>query len=627
MSFRPDIEGLRALAILPVVAFHAFPSALPGGFVGVDVFFVISGYLITSLLLHRLESGQYSVMSFYGARIRRIFPALFAMLALITPLAVFLLPPNGLWEFRRTLAATAVFASNVELYQRTGYFDTATDLVALLHTWSLAVEEQYYIFFPLLLATLFRRWPRGIGPVLLMLGLISLAVSISWLKVSPRLAFFSTVSRTFELMVGSILAVGFRGPRLPAQVYEALSAGGVALIALACLAFDQGTPFPGIAALLPCLGTALIIWTGGQANTIAGRLLSSHPLRWVGAMSFSLYLWHWPVLVFSRHWLLGRPNALQTCAAVALAAALAWASLRWVETPIRRASHTDRRLLVLGAACMIAALTAAMVLGQSTAWLRPLDSQSRQFLDAANEANPHRQTCHGTEVRVIAYVDRCRFGDLSSPPRTAVWADSHGAELALALGEEAGRRGQSVAQITASACPPVVGMPPDDRPRCAAHNESTLRALAADRDLERVIIVARYELYLSEEATAFEAGLRRSILGLTAAGKHVVLVDPVPTYDYPVPAALAALHERRQSVEVFGQTFDIYRQQQAKALSLLARLELIPGTSRLRTGERLCSSGRCTVVEDQYALYFDDNHLNMRGARELVRESRQLLLP
>ena len=202
MKFRPDIEGLRALAIVPVVVFHAWPALLPGGFVGVDVFFVISGYLITTLLLQRLAAGSYSIASFYAARIRRIFPALFAMLALVAPACWLLLEPAALHEFARLLGATGLFASNIELYRTTGYFEGAAELKPLLHTWSLAVEEQYYIVFPPLLALLWRFARRRIAIVLVAVGLASLAWCLKLMPYDAEWAFFAAPARTFELMIG-----------------------------------------------------------------------------------------------------------------------------------------------------------------------------------------------------------------------------------------------------------------------------------------------------------------------------------------------------------------------------------------------------------------------------------------
>ncbi len=617
LTFRPDVEGLRALAIVPVVVFHAFPSLLPGGYVGVDVFFVISGFLITSLLLDRLGSGTYSVASFYGARIRRIFPALFVMLALTVPLAL-LLPSTGwLQAYGRTLGATAVFFSNMELYRTTDYFDTAAELKPLVHTWSLAVEEQYYIAFPLLLALLYRRWPKAIAPVLAAIGVASLALSMRWLHTDPPLAFYSSLSRTFELMIGSLLAVGLRGDAAPRAWREAAAALGLALIVLACVLLTPRTPFPGATALLPCLGAALLIWAGKHGHTWVGRWVASPPLRWVGAMSFSLYLWHWPVLVFTRHWVLGEPAPWQAGTAVAASVLLAWASLKWIETPIRRASHTDRRLLAGGAAFIVVTLAVAWVLVERTWWVKPVDVQAQALLAGAQDNNPHRRRCHGRFDYVIPYEDRCRFGELSKSTDTVVWADSHGAELALAMGESAGKVGRSVAQVTASTCPPSLGFEEPTRPRCVEHNDATLRGLLQDSAVERVVLVARYGYYMRTQAASFEEGLRRSIVALTAAGKTVVLVEPFPGYGYPVPAALAALHRRGQAVEDFGQTSADYVQQQRDVLAMIQRLSRLPGVTVARTSDALCASGRCAVVSDGRPLYFDDNHLSTTGARKL----------
>lgn len=624
LTFRPDVEGLRALAIVPVVIFHAFPSLLPGGYVGVDVFFVISGFLITSLLLDRLGSGTYSVASFYGARIRRIFPALFVMLALTAPLAL-LLPSTGwLQAYGRTLGATAVFFSNMELYRTTDYFDTAAELKPLVHTWSLAVEEQYYIVFPLLLALLYRRWPKVIAPVLATIGVVSLALSVRWLHTDPALAFYSSPSRAFELMMGSLLAVGLRGDAAPRAWRESAAALGLALIVLACVLLTPRTPFPGAAALLPCLGAALLIWAGKHGGTWVGRWVASPPLRWIGAMSFSLYLWHWPMLVLTRHWVLGEPTPWQAGAAVAASVLLAWASLKWVETPIRRASHTDRRLLAGGVACILAALAVAWVLVERTWWVKPADARAQALLAGARDNNPHRMRCHGRFDYVIPYEDRCRFGDLSQPADTVVWADSHGAELALALGEAAGKAGRSVSQITSSTCPPALGFEEPTRPRCVEHNDATLRGLSQDGAVDRVVLVARYGYYMQTQAASLEEGLRRSVVALTAAGKAVVLVEPFPDYGYPVPAALAALHRRGQAVEDFGQTRTAYVHRQRDALAMLDRLSRLPGVTVVRTSETFCASGRCAVVSDGRPLYFDDNHLSVTGARRLAEASMTL---
>jgi len=425
LKFRPDIEGLRALAIVPVVLFHAFPSLLPGGYVGVDVFFVISGYLITSLLMQRLESGRYSIVSFYGARVRRIFPALFVMLALVTPLAVWLLSPAGLHDFGHVLGATAVFSSNMALYGTAGYFDTATELKPLVHTWSLAVEEQYYIVFPLLLAFLFKWWRKGLVPVLTATALISLLLSIWWLRQDSALSFYSAVSRTFELMIGSLLAVRVWLPAAAQAWREAAACAGLLIIVSACLWLTPQTSFPGAMALLPCAGAALLIWAGsGESPTLIGQWVAAAPMRWVGALSFSLYLWHWPALVFARHAVLGEPNAWLRIAAVVLSVLLAWASLRWVEAPVRRAAVSDQRLLAGGALCIVLGLAAAGLLTLGGPNLQALTPKDKALYGGAQDTNPARRQCHGRIGRPIPYAERCQFGDTRSGVQVAVWADT-----------------------------------------------------------------------------------------------------------------------------------------------------------------------------------------------------------
>lgn len=624
LTYRPDIEGLRALAIVPVVVFHAFPSLMPGGYVGVDVFLVISGFLITSLLLDRLRAGSYSVASFYGARIRRIFPALFVMLALTVPLSLLL--PSSWWvqAYGRTLGATALFFSNMEFYRTTDYFETAADLKPLVHTWSLAVEEQYYIVFPVFLALLYRRWPRALAPALALVGAASLALSVRWLQTDPALAFFASPSRTFELMMGSLLAVGFRGDALPRAWRETAAAVGLGLILLSCGLLTPRTPFPGLTALLPCLGAAMLIWAGKHGSTFVGRMVASEPLRWIGAMSFSLYLWHWPMLVLTRHWTLGEPSPWQAGAAVGAAVLLAWLSLKWVESPVRRAGYTDRHLLVGGAACILLTLLVAWVLVERTWWLRPTDRREQALLAGVRDSNPHRLKCHGRVDFTVPYEQRCRFGDASKPADTVVWADSHGAELALAMGEAAGRVGRSVAQITSSTCPPALHFEEPTRPMCTAHNAATLRALVDDVAVKRVVMVAHYRHYLRTQAEAFSSGLSRSVAALVAAGKRVVIVGPFPTYAYPVPAALVAMHRRGEPLDRFGQPRHAYERDHGPALTVLRQLGTSQGVSVVDVGEVLCGDGDCDVVSEGVPLYYDDNHLSMVGARLLSTKSTAL---
>lgn len=630
MKFRPDIEGLRALAIVPVVVFHAWPAAMPGGFVGVDIFFVISGYLITTLLLQRLAAGSYSIASFYAARIRRIFPALFAMLALVAPACLLLLEPQALTEFARLLGATGLFVSNIELYRTTGYFEGAAELKPLLHTWSLAVEEQYYILFPPLLALLWRFARRHIGIALMVLGLASLAWCLKLMRYDTEWAFFAAPARTFELMIGSALAwwCGREAGVVARPPWVDQLVGMLALTALAAslllMRADRG--FPGPLALWPCLATAALIWVGSSGRALATRWLSGPVLRWIGAHSFSLYLWHWPVLVLARHVALDQPTPMQTAMAVALSVLLAWASLRWVESPVRH-SRLSGPLMLTGGACAIAlSLAAAWGLTLAAHHRAVQPGRDAVLRAAASDFSVDRQRCHSSGRRWLDYDARCLFGPAQASTTLVVWGDRHGVEIARALGDLATDR--RVAELTGSTCPPALGYTPPGRPQCAAVNQALLERLRQDASVSAVLLAARYEFYLdAPDAQAFRAGMAATVRQLSAAGKRVLLLDPVPTYHYPMPAALAQRWRRGAPLDEQGQTPAQYASRQAAALGLMQDLAAGGLAQRVVVGDLLCRPPRCAVLDGDHSLYFDDNHLSMHGAAALAPSVLRLLEP
>ena len=300
-SYRPEIDGLRAMAVVPVVLYHAHVPGVSGGFVGVDVFFVISGFLITSQLAADVAAGRFSIVTFYERRVRRIFPALFVMLAVSAVMALWLLLPFELESFAASLRASALFVSNFYFMRETGYFVAAAITKPLLHTWSLAIEEQFYIFFPVYLYAMSRWAPRWLLPVTTVVLVLSLGLCISMTHPQSDAAFFYTPARVWELLTGSVLALAPRRV-LPGWLAQALGAAGLVLIAVAVFGFDARTPFPGSAAMLPAGGAALVILASGANPTASGGLLSLGPIRFVGLISYSLYLWHWPLLVFYRFW-------------------------------------------------------------------------------------------------------------------------------------------------------------------------------------------------------------------------------------------------------------------------------------------------------------------------------------
>ncbi|NNU42853.1 acyltransferase family protein [Ramlibacter montanisoli] len=347
VGHRPDIDGLRALAVLPIVLFHLGVPGFGGGYVGVDIFFVISGFLITQRLL-----SDSHLLRFYERRARRILPALMVVLAATTAAASVLLMPLDLAAYGRSMIATLVFASNFHFWSEVGYFDEPAALKPLLHTWSLGVEEQFYILFPLFL--MFAIKARRSLVVVGMAATLSFIADAWFVTRSPALAFYWCPFRAWELMLGACLAMA----RLPAaRSWEA--AAGFLLIGIAVFGYSEATPFPGFAALLPCAGAALLLHAGGMQ--------AASPLRWgaavfIGRISFSLYLWHWPVIVFYRY-LWGEPDAASIFLLAGLTVALSTLTYIFVEEPVRtrrRVSSIARFSVVAGA---LGVLVGAVTLG------------------------------------------------------------------------------------------------------------------------------------------------------------------------------------------------------------------------------------------------------------------------
>ena len=380
LQYRPEIDGLRALAVAPVILFHAGLGPFDGGFVGVDVFFVISGYLITSIILGEMAAGSFSLTGFYERRARRILPALLLVVAACIPFAYLWMLPSDLEDFFRSVAAVATFSSNIHFWLESGYFDASSEVKPLLHTWSLAVEEQYYILFPLLLLGLRKLRERAAVPILAAIFLLSLAASDWGARAEPSAAFYLLPSRAWELLVGVFVALYLHKHGLPRlRVLSGVaSIIGVFLIALSVFALEPRTPFPGLFALLPTLGTALVILFATE-RTLVRKLLSSKALVGLGLISYSAYLWHQPLLAFARYRFFElEPWALWVIVAATLA--LAAATWKFVELPFRNRDRIATRMIFRGSA---AALVAMISIG---------------FAGTAIETSPGRES-----ARVLSY--------------------------------------------------------------------------------------------------------------------------------------------------------------------------------------------------------------------------------
>ena len=349
-KYRPEVDGLRALAVLPVILFHAGFEAFSGGFVGVDVFFVISGYLITTIIISELAEGKFTITNFYERRARRILPALFLILAACLPFAWFWLPAEDLLEFGSSLVSVSVFLSNVFFWQDISYIDTDSQIKPLLHTWSLAVEEQFYILFPVFLTLTWQLGTKRIVILLVVISVISLGMATWGTRIDPRgaTAFYLLPTRGWELLIGGFIAFYLHHkPYLESRgVNQFLSLLGLALLTYSIVYFDKKTPFPSLYTLIPTIGTALIILSA-VPRTIVYRLLSLKIFVGIGLISYSAYLWHQPILAFARYRVLGDPPSSVLLLLCGLSLLLAWVSWRYVEAPFRNKQEYSRKSIFL----------------------------------------------------------------------------------------------------------------------------------------------------------------------------------------------------------------------------------------------------------------------------------------
>jgi peptidoglycan/LPS O-acetylase OafA/YrhL len=540
--YRPEIDGLRALAVLPVIAFHAGFSWLSGGFVGVDVFFVISGYLITSILISERQAGRFSIAAFYERRARRILPALFLVVATCLPLAWLWMTPLQLKSFAQSLTAVALFGSNVLFWRTTGYFDSAAEEQPLLHTWSLGVEEQYYIVFPIVLLLAWRFGAGYLRWALVAVAVLSLGLSQQLLDHGHQASsFFLAPTRAWELLVGSLLAVWMMQQpvlgRLDERWCTALAALGLALIVGPAFAYTGATQFPGLHALPPTLGTALLIVFADRRTWIA-KLLS---LRWivgVGLISYSAYLWHQPLFAFARIYAPDEPAPGLFAALALLALGLAYLTFRFVERPCR-----DRRRFTRGQIFAASAAGSLLLIGLGTA-----GHVSGGFAEAykARLAPDDRVLADKIDRAVAtgglaALVDdgACRFSDRSVSAAfraryadcvkrhgrgVIVLGDSHAIDLHNALASVA--PGPFVAAVSMPACRPYQERAGCDYARFeqfALDNRATIRTILFTQSGE-YLLVDPDSFTVNEQAVA----AARSYLQRLARHAPVAWVGPQP---------------------------------------------------------------------------------------------------
>ncbi|MGA9794704.1 MAG: acyltransferase family protein [Rhizomicrobium sp.] len=645
IRYRPDIDGLRALAVLPVVLYHFQIWPFTGGFVGVDIFFVISGYLITSLIHGEMEQGRFSVVHFYERRIRRIFPALFAVIAASCIAAAILLFPIDLIRFGHSVMATVVFGSNFLFKNAAGYFDTVAERKPLLHTWSLAVEEQFYVLFPAMLYFLRRAGQRAQFWVIAAILVASLALAIHQVPSAPETAFYLLPDRAWELMLGAILAIG--NFPLPSQrlLREVLALIGVALIAFAVLTYNTETLFPGWTAIPPCLGAALLIYAGSGGTSVIGATLGSAPLVGIGLISYSFYLWHWPLRVFGQYALF-RPLMLwEKAALIAVSALLAYLSWRFVERPFRgRGEFFSRKMIFTLAAIASAVLFAAgyaATLDHGLTFRYPKNVQLI-LKQAIRKPPPKQDACFGKPLFKSKDGLICTFGAQDAKPSFAFWGDSHATMLLPVIGDRALATHRQGLFIKHGACRPALGVESSRSGDCDKVNRKGLAAIEATPSIGEVILAGRWAMSadgrpaphedgateyvtdkdhkthsLAANPIVFANGLDALVAKLTADHKKVVIVSSVPEIGWPVPETLARIAVSHSALDI-RPTVAQFRARQAAVLKTFADLHRKYGATIVYPDSILCAGGYCMVESNGLPIYTDPDHLTQAGARLLA---------
>ncbi|MEW9807794.1 acyltransferase family protein [Mesorhizobium sp. ZMM04-5] len=623
MKYRPEVDGLRAVAVLPVLFFHAGFTLFSGGFVGVDVFFVISGYLITNIIVADLSAGRFSVWSFYLRRLRRIAPALLVMCAATIPFAWVWMLPSEFNDYSKSLYTTALSVSNFHFWQKADYFAAQAELMPLLHTWSLGVEEQFYIVFPLLLI-LFGRFRL---PAVALLAISSFLLALVLGPIAPAANFYLLPTRFWELAIGSVVAMSAIQPRGRAMA-ELCATGGLVLIVLSVLLLDGDGHYPGWYTLPSVLGTAMFLAVG-DPRTFAARLLSWSPLVAVGLISYSVYLWHQPLFAFARIRLMGDVSDAIYLSLIALTFAFAYASWRWVEQPCRNRVVVDTRKIVIGIGAACALTIAIGLIGDLTNGLGQTRGATAQAAGISERMRINFGLSADCEGK-LPVPDTCTT---SGEPEILVWGDSFA--MHLVPGIVASNPAAGIAQFTKSACGPFFGIAPipagyprDWPERCLRFTEAVKSYVRSTKSLRFAVLGSPFHAYLDGDTQLLASGER--VLGgpelarahfkdtldlLRANGLTPVVFMPPPVDGREIGTCLARSVWLGISSERCNLSPEA-RHKRAKVMELLDGL----GVAVIDIAEVLCDERACSARTGDVLVFRDGAHLSYEGSAYLGRQ-------
>ncbi|TGN51267.1 acyltransferase [Paracoccus liaowanqingii] len=632
-GYRPEIDGLRAVAVGGVVLYHFDLPGLPGGFTGVDVFFVLSGYLIGAILWREFTAtGRIDPVRFFLRRFRRLAPAWSVVALAVFAAGYLILLPHDLRELGKSLIAASLFMANIQFWRQAGYFDSSSAEKPLLHMWSLSLEEQFYIVLPLVLLICIRR-PR-LALVLLGGGAaLSLALSVGITARDQTAAFFLFPFRAWELLSGVLLAIWAQDRPGPRRGWMG-SAAGLALVVAGMMVIQPGAGFPGVWALIPVLGTLLLIRHGQAANPV-NRLLSWGPMRGLGLISYSLYLWHWPIRSLSDFALGPGRGLLGNIGLIGLSVLLAYATWRWVEQPTRDAARLPSRRMIAGVA-----LSSVLLLALG-GWSYTRDGLPERWsptvlthADAAQDFIQDWSRCYTPQTGPFAGIQTCPIGPEGQPQMLA-WGDSHLRAIKEGLDRAAHEAGTPGLLIWRAGCPPMFGV--EKRESAATrvqdiactHANARIEAALRDNPFPDVLLVGRWSYYATGSGVGADAHNRIEVLpawptavdttlqALTAMGSRVHVLRQAPEIpDYgSLPVARALARNEAVPQDRFQVALPDALSREAAGLA-----PFVAGPSRIELIDPWplhCDANTCSVLRNGRTVYFDNNHLTNQGALQM----------
>jgi len=644
IKYRPEIDGLRCIAVLAVVFFHFSVPGFSGGFVGVDIFFVISGFLIGGILWQELATkGKVSFARFYMRRLRRLAPAFVVMAVITSIFAYYILLPFEFREFGKALISSTVYLSNVLFFRQSGYFDSGADEKILLHTWSLSVEEQFYIFLPFLIL-IFAKHHKALHIALAIIATLSLLACIWFTRSSHTATFFLFPFRAWELLVGVLLAIYGQKTQENWRHGPAASWAGMALL-LGAIGFVQaGDNFPGTQALFPVAGTAMVIWNGRDDNPV-NRALSSPIPVFIGLISYSLYIWHWPILTLSQYYFGGYGSGLVAAQWLLFAIVVATASWWFVERPIRYARNLSGRMMVGSVVvASVSLLSIGSVFYLKNGLPNRFAPEVRAHIDATADFLQDWSRCYIPETGPLEGLKVCPIGPEGQAPEVLVWGDSHLRAFKEGVALAALEHDQSGLIVWNAGCPPLFGLVKQETAstrqedaQCLVATERVQKAIPQLNGVHTVLLISRWAYYAEGQGIGNDAHNKVTLSDIYGPEKSTDTQSMI--FAKAVKATIAQLSSSFDNIYVLRQVPEIPQYDSRRIARMMAHGRLKYGTEldkitsvsvddlklRIQDAEKpfqasgnleildswqqMCNPKECSAIAEGRALYFDNNHI------------------